>query len=95
MRKLYSAGGVTIIFCLGLLVLMCGCSYNKASRVGTTAGKTAIGSTPNSAASAIAGATTTAINGGKVLQGARSGAAGSIGSAAGDVVGSAIRELLK
>ncbi len=95
MKKLYSASGVTLIFCLGLLVLMCSCASNKASSVGTAAGKAAIGGAPNSAASAIDGGTTTAISGGKVLQGARSGAASSAGSAAGNIVGEALRELLK
>lgn len=87
---------VTLVFCLGILVLMCSCASNKASSVGTAAGKAAIGSVPNTAASTVKGATTTAISGGKVLQGVRSGAAaGGAGSAAGDVVGEALRELLK
>lgn len=86
---------VTLIFYLGLLVLMCSCSSNKTSRVGTAMGNAAVGSIPNSAASTVNGATTTAISGGKVLQGAGRGAAGGVGSAAGSVVGSAIRELLK
>ncbi len=86
---------LTLVFCLGILVLLCSCASNKASSVGTAAGKAAIGSPPNIAESAVKGATTTAISGGKVLQGARSGAAGGAGSAAGDVVGEALRELLK
>ncbi len=86
---------VTLLFCLGILVLMCSCASNKASRVGTAAGKAAIGSIPDSAAGAVDGGASTAIRGGKVLQGTRNGAAGGIGSAAGGVVGSAIREILK
>jgi hypothetical protein len=86
---------VTLLCCLGILILMCSCTSNKASSVGTAAGKAAIGSVPNSAAGVINGATTTAISGGRVLQGARNGAAGGIGSAAGAVAGEALRELLK
>ncbi len=86
---------VTLVFCLGILVLMCSCASNKASSVGKAAGKAAIGGIPGSAAGAVDGGSSTAIRGGKVLQGARSGAAGGVGSAAGNVVGEALRELLK
>ncbi|MFQ5964943.1 MAG: hypothetical protein ACE5KZ_11750 [Candidatus Scalinduaceae bacterium] len=84
--------GVTLIL---FLVLMCSCASNKTSRVGTAVGNAAISSIPDTASGAVRGSTSTAISGGKVLQGARSGAASGIGSAAGATTGAIIRELLK
>ena len=74
---------------------MCSCASNKPSRVGKAAGSAAIGSVPDSAEGAFRGATSTAIGGGKVLQGARQGVAPSAGNAAGSTAGAILRELLK
>ena len=74
---------------------MCSCASNKASRVGKAAGSTVIGSVPDSAKGAFGGATSTAISGGKVLQGARQGVAPSAGNAAGSTADAILRELLK
>ncbi len=50
---------------------------------------------PNSAAGAFSEATSTAINGGKVLQGARQGVAGNAGNAVGSTAGAIVHEILK
>ncbi|MFQ5863327.1 MAG: hypothetical protein ACE5IC_09445 [Candidatus Brocadiales bacterium] len=89
--------GTTLVFCLGLLVLVCSCTSQKASNVGTAAGKgAAIGGASATAAGAAGGATAAAISGGKVLQGAGTGAAvGGAAGVAGGAAGAAVHELLK
>ncbi len=74
---------------------MCSCASNKASRVGKAAVTTAIEGAPDSVAGAISGATSTAIGGGQVLQGARQGVAPSAANGAGSTAGAIVRELLK
>ncbi len=74
---------------------MCSCASNKPARVGKSAGSAAIQNAPTSAAGAFRGATSTAISGGKVLQGARQGVASGAGNAAGSTAGAIVRELLK
>ncbi len=63
--------------------------------MGKSAGSAAIQNAPTSAAGAFRGATSTAISGGKVLQGARQGVASGAGNAAGSTAGAIVRELLK
>jgi hypothetical protein len=87
--------GIALLFCIGIVVLVCSCASNKPARVGKSAGSAAIGSAPASVAGAFSGATSTAISGGKVLEGARQGVAPSAGNAAGSTAGAALRELLK
>ncbi len=87
--------GIALLFCIGIIVLVCSCASNKPARVGKAAGSTVIGSVPDSATGAFSGATSTAISGGKVLEGARQGVAPSAGNAAGSTAGAILRELLK
>ncbi len=86
---------IALLFCIGIIVLVCSCASNKPARVGKAAGSATIGSAPDTTAGAVSGATSTTISGGKVLQGARQGAASSAGDAAGSTAGAIIRELLK
>ena len=86
---------IALLFCLGLIVLMCSCSSNKAARVGNVVGSSARKNAPNTTAGALRGAATTAISGGKVLEGARQGVAPGAGNALGSTAGEIVREILK
>lgn len=87
---------IAFFICLGITLIICSCSSNnKVSRVGKTVGRAAKENAPNATAGAFRGATTTAISGGKVLEGARQGVAPSVGSATGATAGSIVREILK
>ncbi len=87
--------GIALLFCIGIVVLVCSCASNKPARVGNAAGSAVIQSAPASASGAFSGATSTAVGGGKVLEGARQGVAPSAGNAAGATAGAILRELLK
>ncbi len=87
--------GIALLFCIGIIVLMCSCASNKPARVGKAAGSTAVENTPTIAEGAVSGATSTAITGGHVLTGTRKGAAQGAGNAAGNTAGTILRELLK
>ncbi len=86
---------IALLFCIGIIVLMCSCASNKPARVGRAAGSSVVNSVPNLAEGAVNGATSTAITGGQVLTGARQGVTPSAGNAAGATAGSILRELLK
>ncbi len=86
---------LALLFCIGIIVLICSCASNKPARVGQAAGSTAIGNVPNLADGAVNGATSTAISGGQVLTGARRGVTSSAGNAAGSTAGAIVRELMK
>ncbi len=87
---------LAFLICLGLTLIICSCSSNnKAVIVGKTVGSAAKKNAPNATAGALRGATTTAISGGKVLQGARQGVSPSVGNATGSTAGSIVREILK
>jgi len=87
--------GIALLCCTGILVFMCSCASNKPARVGNAAGSAVIQSAPASASGAFSGATSTAVGGGKVLEGARQGVAPSAGNTAGATAGAILRELLK
>ncbi len=91
----YDTCGIALLICLGLIVLMCGCASNKPYRVGNAAVNVAKESAPDAATGSAQGATSTALKGGKVLQGARDGVASSATNAAGSAAGAITRELLK
>ncbi|MCP4267935.1 MAG: hypothetical protein GY777_20590, partial [Candidatus Brocadiaceae bacterium] len=65
--------GIALLFCIGIIVLMCSCASNKPARVGRATGSAVVGSAPTIADGAVNGATSTAISGGQVLTGARHG----------------------
>ena len=87
--------GIALLSYIGIMVFMCSCASNKPARVGNAAGNAVIQGAPASASGAFRGATSTAVSGGKVLQGARQGVAPSAGNAAGATAGAVLQELLK
>ncbi len=83
------------MICPGLIILICGCASNKPYNAGNAAVNATKEIAPNAAAGSAQGAASTALKGGKVLQGARDGVATSATNAAGSVAGAITRELLK
>ena len=86
---------IVFLICLWLTLILCSCSSNKAARVGNVVGSSARKNAPNTTAGALRGAATTAISGGKVLEGARQGVAPGAGNALGSTAGEIVREILK
>lgn len=91
----YYICGIALLIIPGLILLMCGCASNKPSRAGMAAVNVARESAPNAAAGSAQGATSTALKGGKVLEGAREGVSSSAINSAGSAAAAITRELLK